>query len=273
MNLIDVDGDLLKSKLCLFPCFDKYIVTDRAVKNTGINQVMWLWGESFLLGGLVNRTKRRRAIDLGTGSGVHAILASGHCEQVVAVDVNPRAIEFAKFNGDLNGIENIEFVLSDLFKSVPGTCDFLAANPPYAPDTAAQAGDNFWSGGVEGTELLARIVEAIPTRVDPDGVCNINALYPNPPGTTISEHFNKWLGGTLGRYEVLDYTWPVPNYEDVLSEKPFVGDKSAWRFGVVSVRRSGSGNGWWREAAGRGFFFRSDGSCTMTADHDVLSPR
>lgn len=143
MGLADLDGLFLQSKICLFPCFGKYIVTDRAAKNTKINQVMWLWGESFILGGLVKRAPRKRAIDLGTGSGVHAILASSHCQQVVAVDINPRALEFSKFNGALNGISNIEFVLSDLFGCVESTCDLLTANPPYAPDSAANAGDNF----------------------------------------------------------------------------------------------------------------------------------
>jgi SAM-dependent methyltransferase len=270
MRLAEKNGRFLESKVCLFPCYGKYIVTDRAAKNVSINQVMWLWGESFILGGLVKRSPRRRAIDLGTGSGVHAILASGHCRVVVAVDINPRAIEFSKFNAALNGLDNIEFVLGDLFNSVESTCDLLVANPPYAPDSAARAGDNFWSGGINGTELLQRIVEAIPTRLDANGTCSLIALYPNPRGTTIREHFDRWLGGAVDRYEVLDHTWPVPHYQDMLSEKPFSGDKSAWRFGVVSLRRSPSGNGWWREVAGKGLFFRRDGSCGMVADHDAI---
>jgi methylase of polypeptide subunit release factors len=271
MRLAEKNGRFLESKVCLFPCYGKYIVTDRAAKNTSVNQVMWLWGESFILGGLVNRSHQRKcAIDIGTGSGVHAILASDHCREVIAVDINPRAIEFAKFNSALNGIKNIEFVLSDLFKSVEQVCDLLVANPPYAPDSAARAGDNFWSGGIDGTDLLRRIVEAIPAKLDSDGICHINALYPNPRGTTIKEHFDRWLDGALNRYEVLDHTWPVPHYEDLLSEQPFSGDKSAWRFGVVSLRRSRSTNGWWKEVAGRGLFFRKDGSCAVIADHDAF---
>jgi SAM-dependent methyltransferase len=271
MKLVELDGRFLRSKISLFPCYNKFIVTDRAVKNTAINQVMWLWGESYLLGGQVKRSPRRRAIDLGTGSGVHAILASDHCESVVAVDINPRAIEFARFNSALNGINNIEFTLSDLFNSVDSTCDLLLANPPYAPDSAALAGDNFWSGGLEGTDILRRIVEAIPDRLDPAGACHIVALYPNPTGTTIRDHFGRWLAGTLDRYEVLDHTWRVPNYRDELSDKPFTGDKSAWRFGVVSLRHSSVSVGWWKEAAGKGIYFREDGSCAVIADHDAVS--
>jgi len=61
--LAEKDGANLRSKLCLFPCYGKYIVTDQGCKNNAINQVMWLWGESFILGGLVKRVPRRGVID------------------------------------------------------------------------------------------------------------------------------------------------------------------------------------------------------------------
>jgi len=54
----------------------------------------------------------------------------------------------------------------------------------------------------------------------------------------------------------------------MLSEKPFAGDKSAWRFGVISLRPCERGKGWWKVVGGPGIFFRNDGSCTVIADHD-----
>ncbi|WOH83058.1 methyltransferase [Bradyrhizobium sp. BEA-2-5] len=269
MGLVEKDGDVLRSDFSLFPCYGKYLVTDHGEKNTAINQVMWLWGESFILGGMVKRIARRRAIDLGTGSGVHAILASDHSARVVGADVSPRAIAFSNFNAALNEKTNIDFIISDLFDSIAGTCDLLVSNVPYAPDTAAKASDNFWSGGIDGTELLQRVVEALPTRLDADGTACINSLFPNPPGTKIRDHFDAWLGGNLTEWDVLDHTWPVPGYQDLLSEQPFQGDMSAWRFGVVSMRRSRIGRGWWKEVAGNGLFFREDGSCSVIADHDA----
>ncbi len=76
------------------------------------------------------------------------------------------------------------------------------------------------------------------------------------------------LDGALEHYQVPDHTWPVPHYQDLLSEKPFEGDKSAWRFGVVSLRQCESGEGSWKDAGGPGMFFREDGSCCVVADHD-----
>jgi len=158
--------------------------------------------------------------------------------------------------------------LSDLFNSIEGTCDLLIANVPYAPDTAAKAGDNFWSGGVDGTDLLRRVVEALPTKMDWDGTAHINSLYPIPPGTKIKDHFDTWLAGKLSGWEVLEHTWAVPRYQDLLSDEPVAGDKSASRFGVVSLRRSPSNQGWWSAAPGKCFFFQRDGSCRAVANHD-----
>jgi len=267
-GLAEEDRANLRSKLCLFPCYGKYIVTDRASKNTAINQVMWLWAESYILGGIVKRTPRRRALDLGTGSGVHAILASDHCECVAAVDINLRALEFARFNAAMNGANNVDFVLSDLFGSVDSTFDLLLANPPYLPDQATSPGANFWSGGTGGFDILRRIVYELPTRLDQDGAAHIIALYPNPPGTSTRDQFNIWLDGALDNYQVLDHTWPVPNFQDLLSQQPFEGDKSAWRFGAMSLRPCEKGKNWWKEVGGSGSFFGNDGSCSVIADHD-----
>jgi hypothetical protein len=218
MGLVVEESGALVSNFCLFPCYGKYLLTDKAEKNTAINQVMWLWGESYILAGFVKRLPRRRAIDLGTGSGIHAVLASDHCDRVVGADVSPRAIAFSNFNAALNGKSNIDFVLSDLLHSIDGTCDLLIANVPYAPDTAAKAGDNFWSGGIDGTDLLRRVVEALPQRLDADGTAHINSLFPNPPGTKIRDHFDNWLGGswqtgmswnTLGRCLAIRTSFPT----------------------------------------------------------------
>ena len=269
MGLVELQDGILYPKLSLFPYDGLYIVTDRSARNKAFNQVMWLWGESYLLAGQVSRAPRRRGVDLGTGSGIHALLASRHCRSVVAGDVSPRALVFARFNAALNGRTNLEFVLSDLLNSIPGTMDLLVTNVPYAPDFAAKAGDNFWSGGLDGFDLLRRVVAALPERLEDGGVATINSLYANSPGTTIREHFDQWIEGGIGRYEVLDFTWAIPTYEDALSDQPYEGDKSAWRFGVVSLRRAASGQGYWRELGKRGAFFAPDGSCREVAEYDL----
>jgi len=45
-----------------------------------------------------------RVLDMGTGSGVNAILAATKSTDVVAVDINPRAVEAAQADVERNGV-------------------------------------------------------------------------------------------------------------------------------------------------------------------------
>jgi len=57
-----------------------------------------------------------RVLDMGTGSGVNAIMAASVSSGVVAVDVNPSAVECARSNALRNGVaERIDVRVGDLF--------------------------------------------------------------------------------------------------------------------------------------------------------------
>jgi release factor glutamine methyltransferase len=73
-----------------------------------------------------------RVLEMGTGSGVNAILAASKSSDVVAVDVNPFAVESARRNASLNGVAaRIDVRESDLFQRVDGTFDLIVIDPPF----------------------------------------------------------------------------------------------------------------------------------------------
>jgi release factor glutamine methyltransferase len=73
-----------------------------------------------------------RVLDMGTGSGISAILAAATSSEVVAVDVNPRAVEAARANAARNGVaDRITFKQSDVFDAVEGSFDLIIFHPPY----------------------------------------------------------------------------------------------------------------------------------------------
>jgi methylase of polypeptide subunit release factors len=85
-----------------------------------------------VLDSLTPRPRVERALDVGTGSGVHALLAAQHAGHVVATDVNPRALAYTELNAALNGARNIEVRQGSLFEPVPGeTFDLITCNAPY----------------------------------------------------------------------------------------------------------------------------------------------
>ena len=91
-------------------------------------------GMSDLLGRAVVAEVRAtdRVLDMGTGSGVNAILASSKATAVVSVDVNPHAVDAARANAALNGVaDRIVVVEGDLFDAVDGRFDLVVFDPPF----------------------------------------------------------------------------------------------------------------------------------------------
>jgi len=73
-----------------------------------------------------------RVLDMGTGSGVSAILAARVTSDVVGVDINPKAIDCAIANAERNGVsERIRFLDGDVFDPVEGDFDLIVFDPPF----------------------------------------------------------------------------------------------------------------------------------------------
>jgi methylase of polypeptide subunit release factors len=84
---------------------------------------------------LTVRRPGKRALDLGTGCGVQGLLLARHSES--SIDVNPRALAFARFNAALNAIAHLDGREGSWFAPVAGErFDTIACNPPYviSPD-------------------------------------------------------------------------------------------------------------------------------------------
>jgi release factor glutamine methyltransferase len=73
-----------------------------------------------------------RVLDMGTGSGVNAVLAASHACEVVAVDINPDAVRCARHNATLNGVAaRVKAFESDVFERVAGKFDLIIFDPPF----------------------------------------------------------------------------------------------------------------------------------------------
>jgi SAM-dependent methyltransferase len=123
--------------------------------------VMGVTESSRLLARLTVRRPFGSVLDLGTGCGYQAILAAQHAQRVVATDVNPRAVAFARFNALLNGADNIEVRGGDGFSAVEGeSFDLIVSNPPFviSPDRAYTYRDS----GLSGDEVSHDLVRQAP---------------------------------------------------------------------------------------------------------------
>ena len=135
-----------------------------------------------------------RALDMGTGSGVQALLLASHADQVVATDVNERALGFARFNAALNDV-SIDVRLGSLFEPVAGErFDLIVSNPPYviSPDT----GLLFRDGGLSGDSFSEAVVRRAPGLLKEGGFAHIRANWvisgDEPPDPAPA----RWVRGT-----------------------------------------------------------------------------
>jgi len=122
------------------------------------------------LAALTPRRRVGRALDIGTGSGAQALLAARHSDQVIATDLNPRAVAFTALNAALNGIDNLEVRLGSLFDPVAGeTFDLITCNAPYvvSPEDRWQYRD---AAGFEADQLSQTVVIEVPKHLNQDGV-------------------------------------------------------------------------------------------------------
>jgi release factor glutamine methyltransferase len=74
-----------------------------------------------------------RVVDLGTGSGIVAIMLALNCPaaKVAAVDVSPEALAVARANAARHGA-SVRFLEGDWYAPIKGECfDLIVANPPY----------------------------------------------------------------------------------------------------------------------------------------------
>ena len=117
-----------------------------------------------------------RALDVGTGNGVQALLAAGHSEHVVATDVNPRALAFTELNAALSGIDNVETRRGSLFEPVAGErFDLIVCNPPFV--VSPERRWTYRDGWLEGDELSAQVVRETAEHLADGGFATILASW------------------------------------------------------------------------------------------------
>jgi release factor glutamine methyltransferase len=96
--------------------------------------VMPITPMSHLLGEavLAEAGRAERVLDMGTGSGVNGILAASRGADVLAVDINPKAVDAARANVHRNGLaDRVEVRHSDVFDDVEGVFDLIVFDPPF----------------------------------------------------------------------------------------------------------------------------------------------
>lgn len=229
-GLLSAVPDGLIARADLHPCQGTWVFTDRVMAQVKFPSHVYELGEdSYMLARTTPRTPVGRALDLCTGSGIHAILASQHAESVVGVDLNPRALRFARLNAALNGCDpRVEFREGNLYEPVAGeTFDLVTVNPPFVP-TPDRTMAAYRTGGEGGEDVVARIFGGLESHLALGGTLAMVTNYPRIPGRPFLERMRSWLGTDSGWGLTLLHFSDVPLGYFITRHLPYTGDPQAY---------------------------------------------
>jgi methylase of polypeptide subunit release factors len=185
-------GGRVVATMRLIPHDDLVIASD--LSDSGPDHVPGVQRPSFTLANLTVRRQVARALDMGTGNGIQALLAARHAEQVVATDISERALAFAAFNCALNRVENVELRQGSFLEPVVGEqFDLVAANPPYviSPETSLV----FRDSGLGGDRVSADLVRDLPSVLAEGGFATVMVSWIQAGDDTAGAP-RRWLEGS-----------------------------------------------------------------------------
>jgi len=172
---------------------------DGRPQRVGPDHVLGISGASTSLAQMTVREPVATALDLGTGCGVQALHLAGHSRQVVATDVNQRALRIARFNAALNDevpgeFGGIEVREGSFFDAVAGErYDLIVTNPPFviSPGTADRL--VYRDSGLPGDRVVEQIVREAPAHLADGGWCQVLANWAIEAGRPWDERLAGWL--------------------------------------------------------------------------------
>lgn len=197
LGLLEREAGAVRASVGLVTTGSLVLARDRFDEATGElrpDHVLGLNPPALTLASLTVRRPVGKALDLGCGGGVQALLIAGHARQVVAVDVNPRALVFARFNAGLNGVANLDCREGSFFAPVRGErFDLVVCNPPFtiSPDSRYV----FRDGGREGDAVCEEVVRGAAAHLEEGGFATVLCNWalregeePSPP--------RRWVEGS-----------------------------------------------------------------------------
>ena len=160
----------------------------------------------------VPRTHYARVLDVCVGGGIQSLFLADHCEHVVGIDLNPRALDVARFNMRLNGIENVEFRQGNRLEPVAGMeFDLIVCNPPFyiSPSRRTLYSDN----EMELDEFCRCVVREAAGHLAEGGELHALAEWAEVEGQTPRERMSEWLDD-LGCdiWVMREYQNDIPTY-------------------------------------------------------------
>jgi methylase of polypeptide subunit release factors len=164
-------------------------------RNLPPDHVLGVSAASMTLASLTVRRKIKRALDLGTGAGIQAFLTARHADHVTATDTNPRALNFARFNALLNGINDIEWREGNLYEpAADRQFDLIVCNPPFVISPESRFA--FRDAGLPGDAVSEQVVRGAGPRLTEGGFASILFNWHHQDDDDLETRPRAWVAGS-----------------------------------------------------------------------------
>lgn len=139
------------------------------------NPKVYYGDDSFGLLTRVRPVRNGTTLDLCAGPGIQSLISSSNASNVTSVEINPYAAAVSELNRDINGIENWEIRVGDLYDALPQQCvyDHVVCNPPLLPFPGDEAYPFVGHGGIDGWSVSWRVLEKLPQFLSKNGLAQI----------------------------------------------------------------------------------------------------
>jgi 2-polyprenyl-3-methyl-5-hydroxy-6-metoxy-1,4-benzoquinol methylase len=202
-----------------------------------------------------------RTLDLGTGSGIHALRARRDGNHAVGVDINRHALKLARMSALLSDIDGVDWREGSWYEPLgKERFDRILSNAPYviSPDSEFTYRD-----GDESADPLVSIAAGLTAHLDPGGCGQLLCCWGQRPGEEWCRGPLRWLSSArscdvlllmIEQVEPLHYAmdWNRPPMR-ALTPAKFDRVIARWlehyqreglqyiNFGVLNVRRRRAG--------------------------------
>jgi len=166
-GLVERVGDRVRARVAILPVGPSLAVCDRADAPATAELVCWPDDSSYHLAAALPARRVEHWLDLGCGSAFAALARPQLAARITGVELNPRAVGYARLGAALSGVAHLTIVAGDVAHAAPPAA-LVTCNAPMP-----QAGDVLWKHA--GGGFFARLVEAIPARLAPGGLAVIHA--------------------------------------------------------------------------------------------------
>jgi protein-L-isoaspartate O-methyltransferase len=167
----------------LFSLYGRFVATD-LLTHRRPDQVFSLMFEQVYLIRNMHVRPTDDVLELCVGSGVNSLFAADTARSVTGVDINPRALAFARFNMALNPPKvPVDLRDGSLFAPVDDDRRFdrILVNPPFEPVPPDTDGYLHSAGGEDGLDVVRDVLRGVADHLAPEG--HLMVITWSPGGT------------------------------------------------------------------------------------------